>query len=121
MKTNRIIFLVSTVLMSLLFLFSAGMYLFNYEMIQGAFTSLGFPTWLIYPLAVVKILGVAAIWIPAVPAWIREWAYAGFFYDALLAMGAHLSVGDGEHWTAIIALILTFVSRHYLYRQGTEV
>lgn len=117
MHTGRLIYLIATILASLIFLFSASMYLLNYPMIEQAFEALGFPTWLIYPLAFAKIAGVLALWVQAVPMWIREWAYAGLCYDALLALTAHLMVGDGGHWIALIALVATFASRHYLYRQ----
>jgi hypothetical protein len=34
-----------------------------------------------------------------VPAWLKEWAYAGFAIDVGSALIAHLSVGDGpEAW-----------------------
>jgi hypothetical protein len=41
---------------------------------------------------------------------LKEWAYAGFFFDFLLALSAHLNVGDGEFIPATVAIILLFVS-----------
>jgi len=109
MKTNKIVFWATTGLLSLMMLFSVYMYLFNTPEISTAFTNLGFPTWIIYPLAIAKILGVLAI-TTRMNDTLKEWAYAGFFFDFLLAAGAHLSVGDGEHWGAIIAAVLLLVS-----------
>lgn len=106
---NKIIFWISTGLLSAQMLLAAGMYIFNHAAIQEAFTSLGFPTYLIYPMAASKILGVLVLWFsPSEP--LREWAYAGFFFNFLLAAGAHLNVGDGEAGGAIIALVLLLTS-----------
>ncbi len=112
MKKNKIIYWISTGLLCLMMLGSAGMYLFNYEEVSGLFKGFGFPTWVIYPLAVAKILGVIAILTKA-SRLLKEWAYAGFFFDFLLAIGAHLAIGDGEHWGAVVATVLLLVSRIY--------
>ncbi len=109
MKRNQIIYYVSTGLLSLLMLFSASMYIFQHEVAAEAFTGFGFPTWILYPLAIAKILGVIAIWYRKFPT-LREWAYAGFCFDFLLAIGAHVAINDGQHWLAVIALVLLFVS-----------
>lgn len=93
------------------------MYLTNYEMIEGAFKGFGFPTWIIYPLAYAKILGVLAVWIPGIPRWLKEWAYAGFFFDALLAFGAHHYVNDGGELFSILALVFVTVSRFFWDRK----
>ena len=113
MNKFKIGYYLSTVLLSALFLFSAIMYFTQYDAVQGVFQNLGFPTWIIYPLGFVKILGVLAIWLP-VPRMLKEWAYAGFFFDAALAFGAHHYANDGEEIGAIIAIILTLTSRYFM-------
>ena len=45
-------------------------------------------------LSVAKILGVLALLVPAVPARLKEWAYAGFAINLISALIAHLSMGD---------------------------
>ncbi len=110
MKTNKIVFWIATGLLSVMMLFSAiGMYILNHSMAEEAFTALGFPTWIIYPLAVAKILGIAAI-TTRKSARIKEWAYAGFFFNFVLAASAHIAVGDNEAVPAIAALVLLIVS-----------
>ncbi len=109
MKRDRIIYYVVTGLFSLMMLMSAGMYIFNNEAIQEAFTKLGHPTYIIYPLAILKILGLVAIWTRA-STWLKEWAYAGYFFNAVLAASAHLSIGDGEAGGAIAAILLILAS-----------
>jgi len=98
--------------MSLIFTFSAGMYLTKYDMIQGAFENLGFPTWLIYPLAILKILGLIAV-LSKKSTFLKELAYAGFLYDALLAFAAHQMVGDGGSAISGIAIVAVIISWIY--------
>lgn len=114
MKTNKIIFYVATGLFTALMLFSVGNYFFNNDAINGAFRSLGYPTYLIYPLAVAKLLGIAALWF-APNATLREWAYAGFFFNVTLAFFAHFQIGDGEQVGALIAFVLVLLS--YVFRK----
>ena len=105
MKAARIGYYVALGLFTALMLFSIFNYFFKYEFIQGAFTSLGYPTYLIYPLAIAKLLGLVAIWTKQSLV-LKEWAYAGFVFDTLLAGSAHLNVSDGQAGGAIMALAL---------------
>ncbi len=111
-KTKQLIFRIALGLLTVLMLFSASMYFFNTEMIRGAFTSLGYPTYIIYPLAVAKILGLIAIWTNK-SKMLTEWAYAGFLFDFILALAAHLSVADGGYALSAIAIALVFVVRFF--------
>jgi len=110
MDTKRLIYWVATALMALIFLFSSYNYFFNYEMIAGFFDNLGFPRWIIYPLATAKILGLIAIFSNFSKV-LKEWAYAGFFFDAVLAYSAHHMAEDGQGLFSIIAIVAVVVSR----------
>lgn len=96
--------------MCALFLFSAMMYLTRPEEVKGFFQSLNYPTYLVYPLAIAKILGIIAV-LTNKSKLLKEWAYAGFFFDAVLATMAHLDAKDGSEMMAIVAIILVIVSR----------
>ena len=109
MKRDKIIYYIATGLLTAVMLFSVSMYFFKHEMIKGAFESFGYPTYLIYPYATIKLLGLVAVWTPSFKA-LKEWAYAGFFYAFVLAFFAHYMIGDGQQGTAIIALIALIVS-----------
>ncbi len=109
MKTQKITYWIVTVLLALLVLFSAGMYFFNHTEIVNAFTALGFPTYLIYPLATLKIVGLIVI-LGNMGSNLKEWAYAGFFFNFVLAFFAHVMIGDGEQFGALMALVLLLVS-----------
>lgn len=109
MKTKKIIYWAATGLLSAMLLMSAGMYIFNNEMIQQMFTAFGYPTYLIYPLAVLKISAVVVL-LTQKNSKIKEWAYAGLFFDFVLAFFAHVMIGDGEQIGAILAIVLLIVS-----------
>ena len=109
MNKTKLLYYISTGILTAIMLLSAGMYLFNNEMTQGAFTSLGYPTYLIYPLAIAKLLGLVAIWMRKSNS-LKEWAYAGFFFDTALALTAHLVVDDGGFILSGIALVMVLVS-----------
>ncbi len=73
------------------------------------FEGFGYPGYLVYPLAGAKVLGLFAIWNPNFKS-IKEWAYAGFFFDFILAFFAHYMISDGGQSAAIIGLVLIIVS-----------
>ena len=112
MKLNKIVYWAATAIMCLIFLFSAWMYLTKYDMVKGFYEALGFPYWVIYPSAIAKILGVIAI----ISRWsklLKEWAYAGFFFDALLATAAHHYAGHGIVGLSLLAILMVILSRFF--------
>ena len=109
METTKIIYWVATGLLSVMLIMSSGMYLFNNEMVQQIFTSLGYPTYLIYPMVIAKLSAVTVL-LTQKKTLITEWAYAGLFFEFVLAIFAHVMVGDGEQMGALIAMVLLIVS-----------
>ncbi len=91
---------------------SAGNILMNLPESQGMFNDLGFPGWIPLPMAILKILGVVAIWVRK-SKWLREWAYAGFFFNAVLALGAHLTADD-HNWAGAAAIIVFVIIARFL-------
>jgi hypothetical protein len=60
-----------------------------------AFARLGFPAgYFRVELSWAKVLGVAALILPMIPARLKEWAYAGFAINLISALIAHLSIHD---------------------------
>lgn len=112
MKTNKTIYWIATGMLCALFIMGAMMYIFNYPRAESFFISLGFPTWIIYPLAGLKILGPLVI-LTRKSIFLKELTYAGFIFDATLAFAAHSIVGDGEYLFSILALTFTTISWIY--------
>lgn len=109
MKSTKIIYWGSTILLSGLLLMSAGMYLFNNQMVSGMFTGFGYPTYIIYPLAFAKIIAVL-VFLTQKQTVIKEWAYSALFFEFILAFFAHYMISDGEQTVAVIAMILLVTS-----------
>jgi hypothetical protein len=85
------------------------MYFFKTEMVKGFFESFNYPTYIVIPLAVAKVLGITAILTNKIK-WLKEWAYAGFFFDLVLATLAHHNAGHpiGLSVYAILILIVSY-------------
>jgi len=109
MKRNKIIYWVSTGLLSALLLMSAGIYVFNHQVVVGMFTSFGYPTYIIYPLAIAKVAAVAVL-ILQKQSVIKEWVYSALFFEFILAFFAHYMIGDGKQIGAVLAIIFLVVS-----------
>jgi len=96
-------------------LYSASMYFTKTEMVKSFFDSFNYPTYIVIPLAILKILGVVMIlWRKS--SWLTEWAYAGFFFDLILATTAHTYAGHGIG-LSVYAIPLLLIS----YFLGKEV
>ena len=113
MRTQKIIYWIATGLMSLVFLFSIYIHLFNHDGTAVFYESLGFPTWMVYPSGIVKLLALIAIWTDR-STFLKEWAYAGLFFDAIMAFTAHNIAQDGALLFSAIAIVTIIISR-YLY------
>ncbi|WP_067818361.1 DoxX family protein [Nocardia inohanensis] len=72
----------------------------------GGMVELGYPTYFMYLLGGWKILGALTIAVPGYPR-LKEWAYAGAFYDFGGAFASHLAFGSAVNhklWTASFAV-----------------
>lgn len=111
-KRDNTIYWIATGLLAAFMIMNVLMYFVMNEMVSDTFARLGYPTYLVYPLAVAKLLGTVAI-LTRRSKLLKEWAYAGFFFDFVLAFSAHIMAGDGEFVPAFVALVLLLVSRIY--------
>jgi len=109
MNKIKIAYWVSTGLLSLLYFAGATLYLTQRGMVSEAYRMLGYPTYLISVLIVVKVLGPIAI-LSRKSIALSDLAYAGMFYHLLLALSAHLNAGDGGFVPALVGLGLLPIS-----------
>lgn len=82
---------ISTAALALLYLASATLYVTKKAWVGQALADLGYPSYLIPMLTVLKVLGVVAILSRASVA-LSDLAYAGMLYHLLLSASAHLGV-----------------------------
>lgn len=116
MNKLKIAYYITTALFSLMIAGGVGMYFLQHDQVATAYTALGYPTYLIYPLGTAKLLGLVAIWTRKSD-FLKGLAYAGFFFNLMLAVSAHIAVGDGEFPAALVVLIL-MTSSYFLQRQA---
>ncbi|TGV00443.1 DoxX family protein [Flavivirga rizhaonensis] len=115
MKINKILYWTCTILLCLLMAYSASMYFTSTEMIKSFFESFNYPTYIVIPLAILKVLGIVMILWRKIT-WLTEWAYAGFFFDMGLATAAHYYAGHGILGFSLYGLLLIFPS-YFLGKQ----
>lgn len=118
MKTKRIFYWTATILLPAMMLVSGTAYLIKTADVAKEFTALGFPLYIIVPLGIAKAIA-ALVLLDNQYRKLVEWAYAGLFFDFILALSAHLMIGDGEYLPAIIAILLLSISYHYKYQVRT--
>jgi len=117
-KKLELIYYTSTGLLTIITGYAIVSYHTNYEYFHHSFIQFGYPPYLIYPLSVLKFLGLLVIWIRRFPL-LTSLAYAGFFYNIILGFIAHLSVGDNKQWSALLAfifLVISFFSSRRLFQ-----
>lgn len=80
---------------------------------------LGYPAYLLSILGVWKILGAIAVVVPGVPL-VKEWAYAGFFFELTGAAASHALAGHGAGQIAQPLLFLALVIASWALRPASR-
>jgi len=99
---SKIIYVTSTAILLMEILVGAFMDLAHLPYVVQDVRSIGYPTYVLYIVGVWKVLAVAALLWPRIPR-LREWAYAGVFFEMSGAAASHVLVGDPlanmpRHW-----------------------
>lgn len=116
-KRDKIIYWISTSWLALGMLSTGTVQLFEGKTgVVGLdnITHLGYPVYFLTILGIWKVLGVAALLIPAFPL-LKEWAYAGFIFIISGALISHIASGDSmiEMAPSLLLLILTLISWYF--------
>lgn len=109
-KTVKIVYWIATGLVVLVYLGGATFYITAHDMVAGMYEGLlNYPTYIIWPLAILKIVAaVVILWRPST--FLSDFAYAAMFCHLLLAASAHFAAGDPGWPPAIVAWIALIVS-----------
>jgi hypothetical protein len=92
MKKTNLIFWTVTGLFSAGMLLSAIPEIMQTQQANDIMNQLGYPAYINPLLGVLKILGIVVILVPGFPI-LKEWAYAGFFFDLLGATYSGIAKG----------------------------
>ena len=114
MKKTNILYWVFTGLFAAAMTFSSiPNVLLSEESVQ-VISGLGYPVYLIPFLGVVKMLGVVAILVPGFPR-IKEWAYAGFFFDLVGATYSSVMVHELDPAMSGMLVFFALHALSYVY------
>ena len=119
MKKTNIIYWILTGLFAAFIIMTATRSLMKPEEAKAFMsTALGYPAYIIPFLSVAKILGSIAILIPGFPK-IKEWAYAGLFFDLTGALYSLISIHSpaAQTYPFFIILYLVFFGSYILYHK----
>ncbi len=109
MTAQKTIYWIATGLLSALFLYSAVMYLTNTAVVEGYYQDYQYPTYLVIPMGLAKILAIVFIYWRK-PKWVMEWAYAGLFFDMVLACLAHFRMNDSGITLPLVGILVLLIS-----------
>jgi hypothetical protein len=81
------------------------LYFIFYDTLVVYFKRYGYPTYLIYPLGIAKIIGSIII-LYNKNKFLIDFAYAGFFFNFILAFFAHFMIGEFDPFPTISLILL---------------
>ncbi len=118
MKKTKILYWIFTTLFAITMFGSAVPDVFSLEIaVKGMHHDLGYPLYFIPFIGVAKVLGVTAVLIPGYPK-IKEWAYAGLFFDLIGATYSIVSSGgNAAQWGFMIMPLALGAFSYYFYHK----
>jgi uncharacterized membrane protein YphA (DoxX/SURF4 family) len=113
-KRDKIIYWIATLWLALGMTSTGIVQLIKMEEEVDRMTRLGFPIYVLTIIGVWKILGVIAVLIPKLPL-LKEWAYAGFFFNMTGALISHIAAGSplSEIFPPLLLIVLIVVSWYF--------
>jgi len=110
-RRNKIIYWIATLWLALGMTSTGIVQLLRAGQEVDKMTQLGYPVYFLTLIGVWKILGVLAVLIPKFPL-LKEWAYAGFFFNMSGALFSHIASGSplSDLFGPSLLLLLTVIS-----------
>jgi uncharacterized membrane protein YphA (DoxX/SURF4 family) len=108
---KNIAYWITTILGPASFVIGGVLNLSQTEQVLATMHHLGYPAYFASLLGIWKLLGAIAIVVPGLPR-LKEWAYAGFFFDLTAAAVSRAAVGDsaGDIVAPLVFLALVLAS-----------
>ncbi len=110
-KSEKVLYWSATGYMLLLMMMSVVSYHINHDGMAMMFVAFGYPAYLVYPLAYLKLIGVIVV-ITNRYNNLKEWVYATYYINMILAFVVHV-VAENFYWHAALGLICVPIS--YIY------
>ena len=107
-KTTNIIYWISTIIFAALMIFSASSGIQpSQPAIQLIHDTLGYPVYFIQFISIAKVIGAVIILIPRIGRSIKEWAYAGLFFD--LAGAIYSGIASSGKFDPLMLTLLIWI------------
>jgi len=103
MKTKGIVYWVTTAFLAFVLLSGGAAELARRRENVEGLVHLGYPLYFVTIIGVWKVLGAIALLVPRFPR-LKEWAYAGIFFNITGAAVSHAVCGDAA-WHVIVTLV----------------
>ena len=115
MISRKTIHQITTYSLFSLLILTGILYFVYYTDLVMYFSRYGYPIYLIYPLAFAKIIGSLVV-LFSKNEWLKEFAYAGFFFNFVLAFFAHLMVHEFDPFPtmSMVMLLTSYFTRNNL-------
>ena len=107
---EKIIYWIATALMFVLMLMAIIGYHLIYEIMAGYFERFGYPTYVVYPLAYLKLVALLAILSNRYRN-LKDIAYGAYFVNMVAATAAHLIAGDTpiHAYVGLVAVPVSYI------------
>ena len=107
-KTTNLIYLISTIVFAALMIFSAvGGLQPSEQSIKIIHDMLGYPVYFIQYISIAKLIGSIVILVPGLNRTLKEWAYAGLFFD--LAGAIYSGVASSGKFDPMMLMMLLWI------------
>lgn len=124
-RTTKIIYWSGVIFMSLWFGASGFLELTGNPLVWDITLRLGYPPHFIYILGVFKLAGIIVLLVPNRLLKLKEWVFAGMFFDILFAFFSKLSVlgfpATSDALLAFVVLSVTYLMFGKLYASAIQV
>ena len=110
-RNQVLVYWISTVVLALEMTLGGVWDVLRVPQVREVTERLGYPDYFLVILGVWKLLGAIAVIVPRFPR-LKEWAYAGFFFDLSGAAMSHAATGDpvGIVFVPLVLLVLIVAS-----------
>ena len=120
MKRKKLIFILTTSLLALMYMGGGTRYFVEFNEMSDIYVALQFPRWLHPVVGITKFMAVISLItilfnIKFNPSWLKEWTYAGIFFNGTLALIAHQMIDEPFALSipAIMVIVLVIASRMF--------
>ncbi len=106
MKLKSVVYWLSTALIAAAFVLGGAIDAAAQPPAVAFLAHLGYPAYFATLIGVWKVLGGVSVLAPRLP-WLKEWAYAGIFFDLTGAAVSHAASGDGASRVMVPLILVT--------------